>query len=58
MKSLRQVIKDVAVLGAATAWTLGITIAPGFWGVVGATFFPPYAWALLTQVLYKHWGLL
>jgi hypothetical protein len=58
MKNLNQLIENLAYSGMLAAWVFGLALAPGFWDVVGATFFPPYAWGLLAQALLKHWNLL
>jgi hypothetical protein len=58
MKSLKDLIENLACLGLMVAWVLGVALAPGFWNVIGATFFPPYAWVLVAQASLRHYGLL
>lgn len=38
-------------------WIMGVVLAPGWWKLL-ASFFPPYSWYLLAELIMKHVGLI
>jgi hypothetical protein len=39
-----------------TTWVFGIAIAQGFWMVLVAVMFPPFAWVTLAQYVLERLG--